>query len=86
LRRDVPLPAHRIPTTQGSVDAALAGVGWGLHPGSLVREHLEAGRLVELVPGLAIDVALYWQAARLPVPALERLGRAVMATASEALA
>jgi LysR family transcriptional regulator, chromosome initiation inhibitor len=56
-----------------------------MHPQGLVREHLEAGRLVELVPGLVIDVALYWQSARLPVPALERLGRAVAATAAEAL-
>jgi LysR family transcriptional regulator, chromosome initiation inhibitor len=85
LRRDVPLPAHRVPTTQGSVDAALAGVGWSMHPRGLVGAHLEAGRLVELVPGLAIDVALYWQSARLPVPALERLGRAVVETAAEAL-
>jgi LysR family transcriptional regulator (chromosome initiation inhibitor) len=85
LRRDVPLPAHRVPSTQGSVDAALAGIGWGMNPEHLVREHLAAGRLVELVPGRAIDVALYWQSARLPVPALERLGRAVAATAAEAL-
>jgi len=85
LRRDVPLPAHRMPATQASVDAALAGIGWGMHPESLVREHLRAGRLVELVPDTPIDVALYWQSARLPVPALERLGRAVAATAAEAL-
>ena len=85
LRRDVPLPAHRVPSTQPAVDAALAGVGWGMNPECLVRDHLEAGRLVELVPGVVIDVALYWQSARLPVPALERLGRAVAATAAEAL-
>lgn len=86
LRRDVPLPAHRVPSTRASVDAALAGVGWGMNPESLVREHVRAGRLVELEPGLVIDVPLYWQSARLPVPALERLGRAVATTAAEALA
>ena len=86
LRRDVPLPAHRVPSTRASVDAALAGVGWGMNPESLVREHVRAGRLVELAPGLVIDVPLYWQSARLPVPALERLGRAVATTAAEALA
>ncbi len=85
LRRDVSLPAHRMPSTQATVDAALAGVGWSMHPECLVREHLRAARLVELAAGQAIDVALYWQSARLPVPALERLGRAVMATAAEAL-
>jgi len=85
LRRDVPLPAHRVPSTQPSVDAAIAGVGWGMTPEPLVREHLRAGRLVELVPGLVVDVPLYWQSARLPVPSLERLGQAVAATAAEAL-
>ena len=85
LRRDVPLPAHRVPSTQPSVDAAIAGVGWGMTPEPLVREFLRAGRLIELVPGLVIDVPLYWQSARLPVPALERLGHAVAATAADVL-
>ncbi len=86
LRREVALPAHRMPSTQATVDAALAGVGWSMHPECLVRDHLRAGRLVELAAGQATDVALYWQSARLPVPALERLGKAVVATAAEALA
>ena len=85
LRRDVQLLAHRVPSTQPSVDAAIAGVGWGMTPEPLVREHVRAGRLVELMPGLVIDVPLYWQSARLPVPALERLGHAVAATAAEVL-
>jgi len=85
LRRDVPLAAHRVPSTHGGIDAALAGVGWGMNPECLVRRHLAEGRLVELVPGLPIDVALYWQSARLPVPSLERLGRAVAAAAADAL-
>jgi LysR family transcriptional regulator (chromosome initiation inhibitor) len=85
LRREVPLAAHRVPSTRASMDAALAGVGWGMNPECLVREHIAKGRLVELVPGLPIDIALYWQSARLPVPALDRLGRAVAATAARAL-
>lgn len=85
LRRDVQLLAHRVPSTQPSVDAAIAGVGWGMTPEPLVREQVRAGRLVELMPGLVIDVPLYWQSARLPVPALERLGHAVAATAAEVL-
>ncbi len=67
------------------MDAVLAGVGWGMNPACLVRDHVAAGRLVELVPGLAIDVSLYWQSARLPVPPLERLGRAVAAVSAGAL-
>ena len=40
LRRNVLLPAHRLPSTQAFVSAALAGVGWGMNPQALVREHL----------------------------------------------
>jgi LysR family transcriptional regulator (chromosome initiation inhibitor) len=43
---------------------ALAGMGWALHPLSLIREHLASGRLVERVPGTDLDVPLYWQEAR----------------------
>lgn len=62
-----PLPSqvHYIPSPQGFLDFALAGLGWGLHPLSLVQEHLAAGRLVELPPHHAIDVALYWIIPRL---------------------
>ena len=85
LRRELALPAHRVPSTRAFVEAALAGVGWGMNPEGLVRKHLQAGRLVELVPDQAVDVPLWWQSARLPVPSLERLGKAVMAAAGEAL-
>jgi len=85
VRRDIALPVHRIPSTQAFVDAALAGIGWGMNPLSLVRAQLRAGTLVELVPDTAIDVPLYWQATRLKVPVLERLTRSVVLAASAAL-
>ncbi|MHB8814076.1 MAG: LysR family transcriptional regulator ArgP [Steroidobacteraceae bacterium] len=85
VRREVPLPVHRIPSTQAFIDAALAGVGWGMNPLSLVRAHLKTGALVELVPDTAVDVPLYWQATRLKVPVLERLTRSVVRAAAAAL-
>lgn len=85
-RRAVHPPEHRLPSTQGFVDAALGGLGWGMNPLPLVREHLAAGRLVELVPRRPVDVALHWQVARLALPPLERLTDAVLATARERLA
>ena len=54
---------------------AVAGIGWGMNPLSLVREHLESGALVELVPGRTLAVPLYWQHTRLQVPVLSRLTR-----------
>lgn len=85
VRRDVALPVHRIPSTQGFIDAALAGVGWGMNPLSLVRPHLKAGALVELAPDTSVDVPLFWQATRLKVPVLEDLTRSVIRAAAAAL-
>jgi LysR family transcriptional regulator (chromosome initiation inhibitor) len=85
VRRDVALPVHRIPSTQAFVDAALAGVGWGMNPLSLVRAQLKSGALRELVPDTPVDVPLYWQATRLKVPVLERLTQSVVRAAAAAL-
>ncbi len=81
LRRDVMLPAHRIPSTHAFVDAAVNGLGWGMNPEPLVREQLARGELVELQADRPLDVVLYWQAAQLPLPALDRLTVQVLSAA-----
>jgi LysR family transcriptional regulator, chromosome initiation inhibitor len=80
-RRSLEMPMHWLPSTRAFVDASLAGVGWGMNPWSLVEGHLQAGRLVELVPGHRLDTPLVWQHTRLAVPLLQRLGDAVVAAA-----
>jgi LysR family transcriptional regulator (chromosome initiation inhibitor) len=87
VRRDVALPVHRMPSSQAFVDAALPGIGWGMNPLALVSGHLKAKRLVELAPERPLDVPLYWQVARLPVPVpmLDRLTHCVTRAASAAL-
>jgi LysR family transcriptional regulator (chromosome initiation inhibitor) len=72
--RHVELPRH-------SLTAALAGMGWGLHPQVLIAPHLASGALVELVPGTPLDVPLYWQEARAASLLLDGLSRAVLAAA-----
>ncbi len=57
--RDVELPCHAVPSTHAFVSAALAGMGWGLHPRVLIEPHLAEGSLVELVPDTELDVPLY---------------------------
>ena len=78
-------PVHWIPSTQGFVDAALAGLGWGMNPVALATPHLRAGRLVELVPGRPLDVPLHWQHARLGAKLIDRLTRDVVAAARAGL-
>lgn len=78
-------PTHRLASSQGFVDAALAGLGWGMNPAPLVAGYLAAGRLVELIPGTPLDIALHWQFARRTAPALEPLTRALQTAAKRVL-
>jgi LysR family transcriptional regulator (chromosome initiation inhibitor) len=80
-RRALAPPCHWVPSTQGFVDGALAGLGWGMNPLPLVQGHLAARHLVELVPDRPVDVPLHWQCSRLALPALVALTDAVRATA-----
>lgn len=83
--RHVELPRHTLPSPQAFVTAALAGMGWGLQPQSLIAGHLADGSLVELVPGTPLDVPLHWQHARAASALLDGLGRRVAAAAGRAL-
>lgn len=85
FRREIENPTHWFPATQAFLDASLAGIGWGMNPEGLVREHLKSGALVELVPGRGLSVPLYWQHTRLQVPMLGRLTEAVVDTARKML-
>ncbi|MDZ7864788.1 LysR family transcriptional regulator ArgP [Acidovorax sp.] len=84
-RRALAPPVHWLPSSQGFVAATLAGLGWGMSPDQLASEAIDAGRLVELVPGKPVDVALYWQFWRLNVQALQRMTQAVQQAAAASL-
>lgn len=81
----IAFPTHRIASSQGFIDAALAGLGWGMNPAPLVAGHLTAGRLVEVIPATPLDVPLHWQFARRTAPTLEQLTRALRAAAQGVL-
>ncbi|PWC36965.1 LysR family transcriptional regulator ArgP [Azospirillum sp. TSO22-1] len=78
-------PTHWLPSSQTFVDAALAGLGWGMNPEMLVAGHLRDGRLVALVPGQPLDVPLFWQRSRIASRTLADITRAVVRTARAAL-
>jgi LysR family transcriptional regulator (chromosome initiation inhibitor) len=81
LGRSAEFPTHWLASTQGFLDATLAGMGWALNPAPLVREHMASGRLVELVPGATLDRLLFWQVNRLAAGHLAELTRSVLAGA-----
>jgi LysR family transcriptional regulator (chromosome initiation inhibitor) len=78
---EIDAPSHWLPSSQAFVDAARAGLGWGMNPEPLVAGHLRDGSLVPLVPGQPLDVSLFWQRSRIASGTLADLTRAVLATA-----
>jgi len=86
LGADVHPPLHWLPSSQAFVDAALAGIGWGMNPVPLVIDHLPDGRLVALKPDQPLDVPLFWQQSRIVSPVLSKVTRAVMHEAKTVLA
>lgn len=82
---DFAFPTHRIASSQGFVDAALLGLGWGMNPEPLIAQHLAAGRLIEIVPDTPLDVPLYWQFARLTAAAIAPLTKSIRQASSTCL-
>lgn len=78
-------PSHFLPSSQAFVDAARAGVGWGMNPLSLVRGPIRNGRLAPLIPDAPLDIPLTWQISRVLETALEPVTKAVQKAAQKAL-
>lgn len=80
-----PFPTHRIASSQGFVDAALAGLGWGMNPEPLIAGHLASGALVEVVSDTPLDVPLHWQFTRLSARTLAPVTAAIRRAAAGVL-
>lgn len=78
-------PCHYLPSTHAFVDAARAGLGWGMNPAALVRGPIRNGKLVPLMRNAPLDIPLHWQVSRVMAPALERMTSAVRTAAGKAL-
>lgn len=74
-------PRHFLPSNFGYVRACEVGMGWGMHPLTLIGQQLAKGTLRELLPGTSMDIPLYWAHPRSAQAALERLTQCVMAAA-----
>jgi LysR family transcriptional regulator, chromosome initiation inhibitor len=85
LGTEVQPPLHWLPSSQAFVDAALAGLGWGMNPEALAAGHLDAGRLVALRDH-PLDVPLFWQQSRIVNALLRDVTRAVLRAARATLA
>ena len=75
-----------VPSSEGQVRAVAAGWGAGVVPELLVRKSLAEGALVDLAPGHALPIALYWHCWNLESQVLDTLTQALSAGAAQALA
>jgi len=81
----VTLSQMYMPSSEGQVRAVLAGWGVSVVPELLVREHLQAGRLVNIASGHVLPVELYWHCWNLNSVVLDALTGALTDAAAVAL-
>ncbi len=70
-------PSHMIPSNAAYLACCLGGTGWGLMPTETVLPHVEAGRLVEMVPAKRVQVSLHWQSSTQSSEIMRLLGEIV---------
>jgi len=75
-------PRHLIPTSADFAQAVTAGLGWGMLPDAQCSAGLSRGRLVDLAPGTAAEVHLYWQRWNLHSALLDGVTATVLAAAA----
>lgn len=70
-------PHHVVPSSEGFVHVAEAGLGYGFIPEIQVAAQLADGRLIDLAPRHHQDVVLYWHHWLVQSPVLARLSQAL---------
>ncbi len=78
-------PQWQLPSTHDFLAAARAGLGWGLHPRTLLAEEFAAGRLVDLCPQHSVFVPLFWQSWRLDSATVRSLNGCIVRAAAAVL-
>jgi LysR family transcriptional regulator, chromosome initiation inhibitor len=84
-RRRLSPPRHYVPSTADFETAIRLGMGWGALPDLQSADGEQQGELVDIDPGIHIDVALNWQQWSLHIAALDRTADAIRAAAREHL-
>ena len=75
-----------LPSSEAQVRAVRAGWGVGVLPELLVQPALETGELVDVAPGHALAIALFWHCWNLESRVLARVSHALLQTAERLLA
>lgn len=80
-----PLRQHSIPSSICFIEMAKRELGWGMSPEILVKDKIVSGELCEIIPGMQLDVPLYWQHWRIKSKVLSALTTAVSQAAVDHL-
>ncbi|MBG3877893.1 LysR family transcriptional regulator ArgP [Desulfovibrio oxamicus] len=80
------LPLHYIPSSERFVDVVAQGLAYGMIPLPQARQHLADGRLIDLAPGHAVPIRLYWHCWGLRTSLLDALTQHVVSHARQVLA
>lgn len=78
-------PSHWLPSSHAFIDAAIAGLGWGMNPEHLAAKALASGQLREILPGQFLDVPLYWHVSRVVAGVTKPLTESVLRAANTVL-
>ncbi len=78
-------PAHHVPSTEGFVQAVLAGMGWGMITDLQRDDPTLHSAVVILDERDTVDVPLYWQRWKVRSPSLDVLSDTLLAGAQRAL-
>jgi LysR family transcriptional regulator (chromosome initiation inhibitor) len=78
-------PCHYLPASDAFFRALCMGLGYGLIPEAQYGSMLDDGKLLDLMPGKVVDVALYWHSWRVQSEKLERLSEQVVRSARSML-
>lgn len=80
-----PVRQHRVPSSEGFVQMALNGMGFGMLPELQVAPYLASGQLVDVGPDYHLDVPLYWHYWQTESDAMKALREAVIRQAGVTL-
>ncbi|WP_028581240.1 LysR family transcriptional regulator ArgP [Desulfogranum japonicum] len=81
----VAFPAHYVPSVEKFADFVLKGLAYGMLPDKQIETLLAADKLIDLSPGMALPVKLYWHCWNLKSELLVKLTRHLLTTSKALL-
>ena len=80
-----PVRCHWLPSFSGFMACCLNGAGWGLMPRAHVKDFIDQGALIDMVPEAIVSVRLHWQSSAQGSEIMKLLSATVQEVAREAL-